>query len=94
MEGFVSMQTLTAPVIHGNVTLPEEISRKLGVRDDDSLLFIIGDDGAVTIQPKRKSLDDVLGSLPPLKQASSDFDDDIQESIDDFLDSRQNRRGY
>lgn len=55
----------------GQVTLPLEIRRLLGIQPKDKVAFRI-QDGEVRVRPARSSLEAVYRSVPALKQPLSD----------------------
>lgn len=55
----------------GQVTLPSYVRDTLRVRPGDSLMYNIGDNGAVVLTSPKYSLEDICGILPPLKQVLS-----------------------
>ncbi|HYI24270.1 MAG TPA: hypothetical protein VD767_02580, partial [Thermomicrobiales bacterium] len=65
------MQTHVAPIkANGDVTLPEEVQRRIGKAGKDNVEFFIRDDGVIELRRPGLSLDDVFGILPPLENAS------------------------
>jgi antitoxin PrlF len=61
----------------GQVTIPADIRRRLGVGATDKVSFVVTDDGTVELRPARFSLDSVLGALPALANESVDLDPEI-----------------
>lgn len=49
----------------GQVTIPAEIRRRLGVRPKDHVVFRIVDN-VVQIEPERATLESIYGAVPPL----------------------------
>lgn len=49
----------------GQVTIPAEIRRQLGVRPRDHVVFRMVD-GVVQIEPERATLESIYGAVPPL----------------------------
>ena len=55
----------------GQVTIPVQVRKFLGVKPQDRIIFRIKD-GKVELQPVAMTLDQVCGAVPPLKQPLSD----------------------
>jgi bifunctional DNA-binding transcriptional regulator/antitoxin component of YhaV-PrlF toxin-antitoxin module len=80
------MQTHVAPIKeNGDVTLPEEVQRRIGKAGKDNVEFIIRDDGVIELRRPGLTLDDVFGILPPLKNASPDFEEEIERAIEEHV---------
>ena len=73
----------------GQVTLPVEVRRWLGVKPTDKVEFTIEDD-QVTVKPVAFTLKDVYGSVKPLSQPM-DFDAAIRDAKEERAE-RQMRR--
>jgi len=83
------MQTFVVPVRReGEVTMPVEVRRHLGATARNAVEFVIRDDGVIEVRAPALSLEDVLGSLPPLAGMSEDFDAEIERAIEEHLASR------
>lgn len=52
----------------GQVTIPSEVRRRLGIKPRDKVTFRIEDDGGVRIVPQRYTLETVFGSVAPLRR--------------------------
>jgi AbrB family looped-hinge helix DNA binding protein len=78
----------------GQVTIPAEVRRHLGLRKREKVTFLIGDDG-VRIVPARYTVESAFGAIPALPGTSQDFDQEIDEAMEDEADriigSRQAR---
>lgn len=48
----------------GQVTIPKEVRRALGVHENDQLLFVVEGNQAVIIPLKRRALSEFRGALP------------------------------
>ena len=72
------MRTIDAKVTsQGQVTIPVEVRRHLGLEKGKRVSFIIADDG-VHLKPARfSSIEDVFDSIPGISGMSEDFDDEI-----------------
>jgi len=80
------MQTLRATVTEdGDVNLPEEARRLLTAAGSTTVEVIIREDGVIELRRRHLSLDDVYGILPPLAEATTDFDEQIQAAIDEHV---------
>jgi bifunctional DNA-binding transcriptional regulator/antitoxin component of YhaV-PrlF toxin-antitoxin module len=79
----IEMQTLVTQIKeNGDVTLPEEVRRRLG---KDTVEFVIRDDGVVELRRPSLSLDDVFGSIPARPGMSDDFDAEIEAAIEEHI---------
>lgn len=68
----------------GQVTIPVEIRRRLGVVPADKVAFVVTDDGRVEVRPVRFTLESVFGSVPPLPgRDSADFRDQIEDAMEE-----------
>lgn len=78
----------------GQVTIPADVRRTLGVEPADKIAFVIADDGAVELrpasapeadrEPTRLRVADLRGIVPALPgRATVDFDDLIAEAFAD-----------
>lgn len=77
------MKTIDATVTsEGQITIPVEIRRKLGLAKGSTVRFVIDDD-AVTLMVPRFTMEDVFGSVPPIPGISIDFDDEIDEAMNE-----------
>lgn len=87
------MQTLVAPIKeNGDVTLPDEVQRRLGKAGRDNVEFVIRDDGVVELRRSSLTLDDVFGILPPLENASPDFEEEIERAIEEHIARKWGRQ--
>lgn len=50
----------------GQITVPSEVRRTLGLDTGSPVAFHIADDGTITLRSPVKELEAVLGTLPPL----------------------------
>ncbi len=65
----------------GQITIPADVRRHLGVGASDKVTFVIGGDGRVELRPVRYTLESVLGSVKPLPDESPDLDREIDEAM-------------
>ena len=76
MKEFVS--TITGK---GQVTIPAEIRRSLGVAPSDKVAFVIDETGKVELRPTRYSVASLRGIVPALPgRETIDFEDIIAEA--------------
>jgi AbrB family looped-hinge helix DNA binding protein len=61
----------------GQVTIPADVRRQLGVGAADKVSFVMTEEGTVELRPARFSLESVLGALPALPNESVDLDPEI-----------------
>lgn len=64
----------------GQVTIPVNVRRRLGLRPADTVAFVLTEDGAVELRGARFTLESVLGSIPALPGESADLDREIDEA--------------
>ena len=69
----------------GQVTIPAEVRRKLGLTRRARVTFLIEDD-AVRLVPARLTLESVVGSVEPLPHQWVDFGQEIEEAMVDHAD--------
>ena len=68
----------------GQVTIPAEVRRHLGIGTRDRVAFVIGEAGEVGLRPVRYSLAAVRGVVPPLPgRETVDFEDQIEEAMEE-----------
>jgi antitoxin PrlF len=83
------MKTVDAKITRqGQVTIPVEIRRHLGLERGEHVTFVIADDGSVRIEPVGSTLESVAGSFVPLHAMSDDFDPEIDDAWSDEADRR------
>ncbi len=63
----------------GQVTIPVEVRRHLGVNVPDKVTFII-DGPDVRLRPVKYTLKSVMGAVKPLPGTSADFEREIEEA--------------
>jgi AbrB family looped-hinge helix DNA binding protein len=73
----------------GQVTLPAEVRRWLGVKPSDQVEFTINDD-QVTVKPVTYTLKDVYGAVKPLSQPM-DFDTAIRDAKEERAERAMRR---
>ena len=76
----------------GQVTVPADVRRQLGVRAGDRIAFVATDEGTVEIRPVRYVLDDVLGAIEALPGESVDLDREIAAAREEHLTRKMRRR--
>ncbi len=75
MEGIMK-ELITTMTQRGQVTVPAEVRRLLGLKPRDKVAFEI-DDGEVRLVPVAFTLESAFGSVKPLSE-DIDFDERIQ----------------
>lgn len=71
----------------GQITIPREIRRRLGVGISDKVAFVVSDDGKIEFRPARFTVASVRGSVPALPGTTTqDFDEQIREAMEDAAD--------
>ncbi|CAN5130291.1 hypothetical protein BH23CHL1_BH23CHL1_11450 [soil metagenome] len=73
----------------GQVTLPAEVRRWLGVKPADRVEFIIDDD-RVTVKPVAYTLETIFGAVKPLSQPM-DFDAAIRDAKEERAERQMQR---
>jgi AbrB family looped-hinge helix DNA binding protein len=76
----------------GQVTIPVEVRRQLGVGATDKVAFVMTDAGTVEVRPVRFTLESVLGSLAALPNESVDLDREIAKAREREATRRMRRR--
>jgi AbrB family looped-hinge helix DNA binding protein len=76
----------------GQVTIPSEVRKELGVGTSDKIAFIL-DDGDVRIRPvKFPTLESVFGSVPSLgRPTTADLDAEIEGAIEEAVAQKMER---
>ncbi len=75
----------------GQVTIPADIRRQLGVGSADKVTFVMTDAGTVELRPARFTLEAVLGSLPGLPNESVALEREIEEAREEAAAERKHR---
>lgn len=73
----------------GQITLPAEIRRQLGVKPGEQVNVVV-DDSHVYVKPVEFTLETVFGSIPP-RHHPEDIDTLIQEAKDDLAEEAVRR---
>lgn len=71
MSLYAMKEVITTMTQRGQVTVPAEVRRLLGIRPRDKVVFAI-DDGEVRLRPARFTLESAYRSVPPLARPVSD----------------------
>jgi antitoxin PrlF len=86
------MTRITATITgKGQVTIPAEVRRHLGVSPSDQVEFIIDRDGDVHVERARYSIEDLCGILPAFPGQSTDIVKEIREAFEEATDRRMSR---
>jgi len=83
----MSIATITSK---GQVTIPSEVRRELGLRQGDRLEFVVLDDGTIRVRPKTRRLTDLIGILESDRHATLE---QIDEAIADGWSRRASGAG-
>jgi AbrB family looped-hinge helix DNA binding protein len=71
----------------GQVTIPAEVRRHLGVKTPDKVAFVLGENGTVTLKPYESAFLKLAGTLRPLRGGTSvDFEAEIADAIDEEME--------
>ena len=83
------MQTRISPVSSkGQVTIPKDIRRRLGISTDDRVAFVVHDDGLIELRAPAYTLDNVFGSVPGLPNETADLEQEIEDAISEHIKAR------
>ena len=78
----------------GQVTIPAEIRKYLGIGAATKVAFVINGDGEVVVRPARYTLASVRGVVPALPgRETIDFDDQIEEAMEEMAERVVARMG-
>lgn len=82
------MRQITATITsNGQVTVPAEVRRRLGV-GQGKIVFVLDDDD-VRLRSARFTLDTVLGSIDPLPgSTTADFESQIEAAMEEAAERR------
>jgi antitoxin PrlF len=75
----------------GQVTIPAEVRRRLGVGTPDKVAFVLEDEG-VRLKPATVTLASLYGSVPALPNESADLEREIDEAMQAEADRIVGRR--
>lgn len=67
----------------GQVTIPADVRRHLGVGTADKVAFVFADEGKVELRPARFTLESVLGSIEAWPNESVDLEREIEEAMEE-----------
>jgi AbrB family looped-hinge helix DNA binding protein len=68
----------------GQVAIPAEVRRHLGVGAPDKVAFVLEDEGKVALRPAKLTRQALRGIVPPLPgRESPDFEDQIQDAMEE-----------
>ena len=71
----------------GQVTIPVDVRRHLGVTSADKVSFVFLDGGRIELRPARYSVSDLRGIVPALPgRETDDFEDQIDEAQQGLAD--------
>jgi len=71
----------------GQVTIPVDVRRHLGVTSADKVSFVFLDGGRIELRPARYSVSDLRGIVPALPgRETDDFEDQIEEAQEALAD--------
>ena len=89
------MRTIEATVTSkGQVTIPVEIRRHLGIGAADKVAFVINGQGAVELRPPRYTLKSIRGAIPALPgREAGDFEEQIEEAMEEMAERVVQRMG-
>jgi len=71
----------------GQVTIPVDVRRHLGVTSMDKVSFVFLDNGRIELRPAKYSVADLRGIVPALPgRETADFEDQIDEAQEESAD--------
>jgi antitoxin PrlF len=70
----------------GQLTIPAEMRRHLGLSTPDKVAIVKGKGRKLEIRPVKYTVEELSGILPPLGRETEDFDDLIEEAMDEAVD--------
>jgi AbrB family looped-hinge helix DNA binding protein len=83
------MIELTAKLSSKNqITVPAAVRRRLGLHASDAIAFVFNEAGAIEVRRANFDLESILGSIPPLRGSSADFEREILEATADEIARR------
>jgi AbrB family looped-hinge helix DNA binding protein len=75
------MKTIEATITsQGQVTIPAEVRRRLGLAKRGRVQFVLDDD-QVRLRAPRLTLEEVFGSVPAIPGTSDDWDEEIEVAM-------------
>ena len=79
------MQEIVSSITRkGQVTIPVEVRRHLGVATPDKVAFVLEEEGKVALRPATLTLQALRGIVPPLPgRESPDFEDQIRDAMEE-----------
>lgn len=75
----------------GQVTVPADVRRQLGVETGDQITFVTTDEGKVEVRPVRFTLESVFGSVEALPNESLDLEREIEEATEEAIARKMQR---
>ncbi len=75
----------------GQVTIPADIRRKLGVNAQDKIAFVVTENERIELRAERFTLETAIGSIEALPGESADLDREIKEATEEAI-ARKMRR--
>jgi antitoxin PrlF len=72
----------------GQVTLPADVRRRLGIDVPGKIAFVLEPDGSVMLRPVRLTLESVKGSVPALPNETADLEAEIADAIEAHLEKK------
>jgi antitoxin PrlF len=80
-------ETISTISSKGQVTIPADVRRHLGVASSDKVAFVILDSGKVELRPAQFSVASLRGIVPALPGPETvDFEDQIEEALAEGAD--------
>jgi AbrB family looped-hinge helix DNA binding protein len=72
----------------GQVTLPADVRRRLGIGVPGKIAFVLEPDGTVTLRPVRLTLESVKGSVPALPNETADLKAEIADAFEAHVEKK------
>lgn len=81
------MSALSTVTSKGQVTIPIEIRRYLGLEPSDRVTFVVSAAGDVVLRSTRATIERHRGSVPALAgDATQNFDEQLRDAMEEFAD--------
>ena len=73
------------------ISIPAEIRRRLNLDTSDHIVFVVADDGTITVKRPEMTLEEVFGSWPAPRPMSSDLRRETEEAWAEAVDAKVGR---
>jgi len=81
------MATLSTVTSKGQVTIPIEIRRYMGLEPSDRVTFVVTEAGDVVLRSARSTIERLRGIVSAIPgDSTQDFDAQLRDAMEDFVD--------